>query len=228
MPALAHTKEYEAMKKDETIKSADKEMVRLHSRQGCYQGCFSESKWGRLRRSQKWDLLVQCAPKLAQRHCEVPNSLRGILGISELKHTNGKYSKKVAGLHQCPEPLARALERVLEERMMLGEECTADFAANTLGALLTVWNQHVGELREAVREAASRELLQAQNAQITDQMSTAEVEALTDATRRSLENIVAELQPFSPSPEQKSFRTIALGFEILSADRFEFVRRHGA
>eukprot|EP00435_Cladocopium_sp_Y103_P049756 s1070_g15.t1 len=199
--------EYEELKKDPKIKSADRHMVKTRARQGWYQGCFSDSKWGGQRRSQKWDMLVECAPKMACQYAEVPNVLRSLLGIKERKHTNGKFSKEVGGLHQCPEPLSVALEVILDERMSLGEECTADFAANTLRTLLKVWNENVQNLKDIVQEAAGRELLQAQNESITDDMSLAEIERLTALTKAKLDTIVAELQPFAPSSEHASFRT---------------------
>ena len=216
-PASVPTEEYEELKKDPTVKSAERTLLKNKPKCGAYQGCFSETKWGKQRRLQKWDLMVECAPKLAALYSEVPNSLRGLLGLSEMKHSNGKFSKSVSGLHQCPDPLADALNQILQERMSFGEECTSDFAAHTLSALQAAWNDNVDNLRELVRDAASRELLSVQNAAITDDMSADQVEALAQATNKQLDTILADLQPYTPNPAHASFRR-----DTAVLDRFRF------
>ena len=204
----ARSQEYEELKKNPTIKRADRHMCRTRSRQGWYQGCFSETKWGGQRRRHKWDVLLASAPKLANIYTEIPNSLRSLLGIQEMKHANGKFSKAVSGLHNCPAPLAFALETILDERMSLGEECTADFAAKTLSILLEAWNENIKELRQMVQEAVGQELLHAQNESITEDMSLDEISHITNMMKKKMDTIINELQPFQPDAKHKAFRTM--------------------
>ena len=196
------------MKKKPDIKSAERTLLRQGKHQGLYRGCFSETHWKSKRREHKWDLFAQYAPKLAKIHSEVPNSLRDILGIEVRKHTLGKFSQSEGGSHQCPEPLATALETLLLERIALGEECTADFAAHSLSTLIEVWNGKVGELHEAVREASAKELLREQDDAITEDMSLVEIEAIQIDANKKMEKILSDLRPVELSKNHSSFQTL--------------------
>lgn len=134
-------------------------MLRTRRIAGQFQGCFSKSKWGGQRESQKWDLFCEVAPELAKKCQEVPNHMRQLLGIDTLKHQGSKFGSKLDETHQIPVPLMNALEETLMERMQLGEEVTSDFAEDVLRCLLETWNNCIEQLREHAKKRYESYLL---------------------------------------------------------------------
>ena len=94
---------------------------------GCFAGCMFESKWGVARREQTWELLCATAPAMCKKHKELPNSLRRILGFEKQKHGHGTSSKETERCY-IPFALEQAIEEMIMDRIMLGEEtiCESD------------------------------------------------------------------------------------------------------
>lgn len=132
-------------------------MLTHNRNQGQYQGCFAQSHWSGKRVKHQWDLFCRIAPKQAKQFSELPNHVRTLLGVSELKHTNSKF-KQSDGSHRIPVPIMLALDNLLCERISLGEEVTHDFAAATLLRLITVWNEQLKVLTSQTREMGQRML----------------------------------------------------------------------
>ena len=172
LQSIPATKEYEACKADPNIRYPEKEMLARKDR-GQYQGCFSNSHWGGKWKQEKWDVFADTCNNLAHRHSEIPNLLRPVLGIENLKHANSQY-KAEEGLRNVPTVLASALESLLVDRIQAGEEVTVDFASSVLFELIKLWNSSLESLRNDVRDQLRPGLL-------------AEVEA------RSAEGAAAEL-----------------------------------
>ena len=87
---------------------------------GFFPGCCYESKWGKARRAQNWDLIDRSAPKMSRKFKEVPNSLRKILNYDKLKNGDGSNGVKNVRL---PLVLQEVVEGLVMDRIQLGEEC---------------------------------------------------------------------------------------------------------
>eukprot|EP00438_Fugacium_kawagutii_P014416 Skav236071 [mRNA] locus=scaffold2211:153024:160283:+ [translate_table: standard] len=178
--------EFEKICADPDIRFKEKHFLSTGARSGAYQGCFSKSHWGGQRQKQRWDLLMQHAPKIAKTHSEVPNYLRGILNIDKMKWNGSKFSEK-EGLHTVPPPLATALEHLVMDRLEIGEEITYDFVEQTLRLLVKLWNEKISDLENEVREAGQKRILERENARV-------DLDGLADAERTTSESDVSALQ----------------------------------
>ena len=74
----ARAQEFDALK-EAGHHAPEAHMLKNYRKCGQYQGCFC--KWQPRREKQKWDLLVEIAPNLSKKICEVPNHVRDVLGI---------------------------------------------------------------------------------------------------------------------------------------------------
>ena len=138
---------------------------------GYFPGCLYPSKWGKVRHDQHWPLLVKTAPQLCKRRKELPNSLRSILQINELKYGSGTSAEKRSHL---PPPLEEAIESMLVERIGLGEEVTMHFVKSTILFATSIWNECIGEVRKLVRDHGLK-LLERDDAKLA-QMSPDELD----------------------------------------------------
>lgn len=179
------------------------------ARSGAYQGCFSKSHWGGQRKTQRWDLLMQHAPKIAKKHSEVPNYLRSILNIDKMKWNGGKFSEK-EGLHTVPPPLAAALESLIMDRLEVGEEITFDFVEQTLRLLVKIWNEKISELEREVRETGQKRILEREN-ELVDQDGLADAEhTASEGDASALKNLLGALQTCNVQQHPAAFGKLAL------------------
>ncbi|CAJ1384315.1 unnamed protein product [Effrenium voratum] len=128
---------------------------------GYFRGCFCGSKWGKARKEQNWTLLCKTVPAICKRFKELPNSVRRILNMSHLKNEWG-YTQKADSVH-IPYPLQVCIEDMVMERIVLGEEVTMQFVANTMSFAIDLWNESVGTMQNLFYEK-SLEMLQQQDA----------------------------------------------------------------
>ncbi|CAK9013918.1 Malate dehydrogenase 2, partial [Durusdinium trenchii] len=117
---------------------------------GYFHGCLFESKWGRVRREQQWELLVQTAPKLCQKHKELPNSLRRILNFSTMKH--GEPATAASQKNHLPLVLQDVIENVLMDRIDLGEELGIPFVKNTILWCVELWNECLTSVKQMMKK----------------------------------------------------------------------------
>ena len=199
-------KEYEKIKSDKSIRYPEKYFLQTGARSGAYQGCFSKSHWGGKRQEQKWDVLIKHAPKLAKRHCEVPNSLREVLEIKSRKWDGSKFTK-TDGEHKVPEPLALALDSLVMDRLSAGEEVTMDFVQHLLVTLLELWNKKLLSLADEVRETASKAVLERQE-QLADQSDATEADAIQRQDVSALKHLLDSLAPCNISKHPKGIESL--------------------
>ncbi len=69
-------------------------------RPGCYQGCFSESKWGSIMREQQWDLMARVCPSTAAKYADAPNWVRESLNMARKERNREVQSKFRIALRQ--------------------------------------------------------------------------------------------------------------------------------
>ena len=181
---------------DPAIKHPEKHILTTQRRAGCYQGCFA--KWKRQRTDQKWDLLVQHAPKIARERAEVPNNLRNVLGIQTTKWT-GSHHKSSDGLHVVPDVLARALDCLVLERLDAGEEVTIKLVENILVILIGVWNEHISEIHNEVQQML-------EDLQQSDSDGNKEATSSNAATHA--EQKLQALQPLNVSKHPKAMQNL--------------------
>ena len=93
---------------------------------------------------------MKCAPNMSKVCSEVPNSVRGMLGLVK-KHSNSKFGTS-KGLHKIPPALGVALEKLLMDHILAGEEVTLAFASSVCGSLIELWNEQVEALVKSVGE----------------------------------------------------------------------------
>lgn len=184
-------------------------MLQHTRRQGQYQGCFSKSHWGGKRILHKWDLLCEIAPKQAKIYCELPNHIRSLLGIEKLKHSNSKFAQG-EGSHKVPIPLVLALEKLLMERIHLGEEVTYDFASAVLVRLVNVWNEKVTEIESDVKASLGHAILKEQDEQITSRPSLEQEQSLQRQGEDRFAHILSMLVKCNVSTKEQSLAI--LGF----------------
>lgn len=72
-------------------------MLKHFRKCGQYQGCFA--KWQPQRVKQQWDLLVEIAPNLSKKMCEVPNHIREILGIDVSRRLKSSFDSKIVFIY---------------------------------------------------------------------------------------------------------------------------------
>lgn len=114
---------------------------------GYFAGCVYESKWGKVRRDQKWDVFVATAPHICAQYKELPNCLRRILKMQKLKNSFWGDNPKIDGEHiHLPPPLQAAVEDMVVERLDLGEEVTMSYVKRVLDQGVTMWNRVVPHL----------------------------------------------------------------------------------
>ena len=156
---------------------------------GYFRGCFCGSKWGKARKEQNWTLLCKTAPAICKRFKELPNSVRRILNMSHLKNEWG-YTQKADSVH-IPYPLQVCIEDMVMERIVLGEEVTMQFVANTMSFAIDLWNESVGTMQNLFYEK-SLEMLQQQDANFAnlseDDVDKA-INSMTDAAMQMLKPI---------------------------------------
>ena len=195
--------EYEKIVQDPNIKHKEKFFLANSNRAGAYQGCFSSTHWGGRRVAHKWDLLIKHAPKIAKRYAEVPNNLREVLNIEKHKWTGSKF-KRDDGLHSVPEPLAAALEKLIMDRLSVGEEVSYDFVENTLQLLIHHWNDKVADLETEVTRTVQKKMLERQNEMVDVCGDDARLEAQQE-DMGTLEKLLTCLQPCNVSTQPKAF-----------------------
>lgn len=174
------------------MKHPEKHMLNKQRRAGQYQGCFA--KWQKRRVSHKWDLFCEIAPKQAKICTEIPNSVKVLLGVSELKHANSKF-KNEDGARQVPVHLALAVESILMERIHMGEEVTMDFAAEVLLAMVNTWNSKISELSDEIREHCGQQFLQQQDSMIDTEAAGPDADRLDEQATKQLDHLLEFLRP---------------------------------
>ena len=130
--------------KDAGFKVPIKEVER-ESLPGYFKGCLMESKWGAVRRQQQWNLLVKTCPLLCKKAKELPNSLRRLLHLKlkvSIPHqlSSSKYQ-------HVPFPLQQAVEEMIMDRLVLGEEVTLTLIKNTMSFAIGIFNEVVETMR---------------------------------------------------------------------------------
>ncbi|CAK9000454.1 unnamed protein product [Durusdinium trenchii] len=176
---------------DPSVKHPEKHMLNKQRRAGQYQGCFA--KWQKRRVSHKWDLFCEIAPKQAKICTEIPNSVKVLLGVSELKHANSKF-KNEDGARQVPVHLALAVESILMERIHMGEEVTMDFAAEVLLAMVNTWNSKISELSDEIRERCGQQFLQQQDSMIDTEAAGPDADRLDEQATKQLDHLLEFLR----------------------------------
>lgn len=124
----------------------------VESMDGYFDGCVYASKWAKARKQQKWTLLVQTAPELMKKHCEVPNCIRRIINMKSMKHSIAKPTE-TEQIHM-PLPLQTVVEDLLMERIVLGEEVNMQYAKNLLVFCTELWNSVVSSMHDTLRPKA--------------------------------------------------------------------------
>lgn len=125
---------------------------------------------------------MKCAPNMSKLCSEVPNSVRGMLGLVK-KHSNSKFSTS-KGLHKIPPALGVALEKLLMDHILAGEEVTLAYASSVCNSLIELWNEQVEALVKSVGE---QKLAQADSsltsgANSTDRAAVAQARAAARST----------------------------------------------
>ena len=139
---------------------------------------------------------------------EIPNHLKRVLGIEELKHNNSKY-KMENGSHQIPQPMMEAMESILMERIHLGEEVTIGFCASVLAKMIDVWNDNIEKLKPEVTNFVGQNLLKEQDQQMSEDVTESEV---CVRQKHATEGLEAVLQSLRPIVAKENYRSL----EILS------------
>ena len=130
------------------VKEGVKKPHKLVSKmKGYFPGCVYESKWGKVRKIQKWDVFVATAPSICSKCKELPNAFRRILKLGKLKSfpSTTSVSDSAEQVH-LPVPLQAAVEDLVTERLDLGEEVSMSYVKNVLDQGIAVWNQVVALL----------------------------------------------------------------------------------
>jgi len=117
---------------------------------GYFPGCVFESKWGRVRREQHWEIFVHTAPRICAKHKELPNCLRRILKMKTMKHST-ESTQCTEQIH-LPHALKTAVESMVMSRLELGEEVTMAYVQNTLEHGVKLWNTVVNSMQDSVPE----------------------------------------------------------------------------
>ena len=175
-------------------------MLSNGKRQGLYQGCFSKSHWGDRRIRDKWDLFCDVAPKQAKLYSEIPNCIRGLLGIESRKYTGSRFSAS-DGDHRVPLPLLIALESLLMERIHIGEEVTYDVASSLLIRLVNVWNEQLTQLFNELGEKGCQIVKAFDSAEVEDQ-------AMQEATASHFQMIKSSMHQCKISTNSESLRKL--------------------
>lgn len=211
------SEELERLKQDPEIKHPEKHMLRTSRPAGLYQGCFSKSHWGNKRIKHKWDLFCKVAPKQAKRYAELPNHVRLVLGVDEMKHSNSKF-KVVDGARQIPQPLVEALENLLMERIHLGEEVDNDFCTQVLLQLIEVWNSQVQELVSDVKTHVGPNLLKTQDSELGDEPTESQMEHAQREAERGMNHVLSVLRTCHVSENYLALRTLGckMGVDVQS------------
>lgn len=204
--------EYDKLKADPAIRHPEKHMLNKHRKAGQYQGCFSNSHWSGKRKRDKWDLFCETAPKLARKCHEIPNSIKQLLNIGKLKHSNGRF-KVSEGTRSLPIQLAFAWESMLLERMQLGEEVTSDFAQTLFLQLVEEWNSAIADLAEKAREQLGVQILREHDSTMEDTGDTADNQALA---ARELERLTSSLQACAISKNLTAVRLPGCSYSMCS------------
>ena len=203
--------EYEKLKSDPDVKHPEKHMLQKRRNQGQYQGCFSESHWAKKRREHHWDVFCDIAPRQAKQLSEVPNSVRPLIGIDVLKHSNSKFSVE-EGMHSVPIPLGLAAEHILVDRIHMGEEVTHDFVTKLLVDMIDIWNKNVEKLAKEVQLSMGPELLRHCDATMRDSMSDGEIQELQQAAKAKLEAVLSNLRPCSVKKQHAALRCLGVTY----------------
>lgn len=132
---------------DEAVKSGQKQPIQAvkHFR-GFFPGCVYESKWGKIRREQKWSIFVHTAPKLCEKFKELPNCLRRVINIKNKGASRELPCKRGGKNASLPEPLQEFVEQTILERLELGEEMGIHFVKQTILLGVELWNEVVPKL----------------------------------------------------------------------------------
>eukprot|EP00435_Cladocopium_sp_Y103_P053965 s287_g17.t1 len=124
---------------------------------GYFKGCMFDSKWGRVRKEQKWSLLVTTAPELMKKHHEVPNCIRRITHMKTMKHSVAKLGngsdQELEQIHM-PLPLQMVVEDMLMDRICNGEELNMQSVKSILVFCTELWNLVTGSMRDMFQDMA--------------------------------------------------------------------------
>ena len=139
---------------------------------------------------------------------EIPNHLKRVLGIEELKHNNSKY-KMENGSHQIPKPMMEAMENILMERIHLGEEVTIGFCASVLAKMVDVWNENIEKLKPEVEHFVGQNLLKEQDQQMPDDVTESEIGVRQKHATEGLEAVLRSLRPIVAKENYKSLEILS-------------------
>lgn len=151
---------------------------------GFYPGCTFRSKWGHVRETQRWDLLVQTAPQVCSKFKELPNSIRRIMQFDKMKHGESNCpSQKNSCL---PFALKEVIEGLIMDRVDMGEEVTIQFVKSTILFSASLWNENIESMKQ-ILEAKKMDMLQVHDEELSN-MSPEEIDKLfDDLTERAAE-----------------------------------------
>ena len=114
------------------------EMLRLHRKDGYFQGAGCAQKWPAAREKYCWDAVCELCPKVAAKFAEVPNWLRERFEIG---------GRKGSGTYKVSEDLYEVVDAVLEEVAKKGMELNTSSIEEVLKDALQVYNETVNSWR---------------------------------------------------------------------------------
>ena len=143
------------------------EMLRLHKKDGYFQGAAAASKWPAAREKYSWDMVAELCPKVAAKFSEIPNWLRERFDVD---------GRKGNGTYKVSDDLYEVVDKILEEVVVSGMELNTTAVEEVLKEALETYNEAVTAWRDE-KDKADLEMLQ----KLSDAgTSEAELKAVSD------------------------------------------------
>lgn len=131
---------------------------------GFFRSCVYDCKWGALRVSQRWTLLCSTAPKIMSKCRELPNSLRKMINYSKLKYGEVQTDKRCA----LPVVLSQVVEKIVMDRVLLGEEVSMVYVKHAILHCCDVWNECVDSMKSMLEVHALETLRSLDDVEMTE------------------------------------------------------------
>ena len=167
---------------------------------GYYKGCTFPSKWGDIRKEQRWTLLCETAPKLCKAKKELPNSLRLIIHHPTLKSGNKPMKSEEKTI--MPFVLKQVVEELVMERVDTGEEVCSAFVQNTILWCCNLWNKNMESMREMI-QSKSLDMLKAEDERLA-QLPMQELDAMFQAMSKKVDEMLVPVTMFKSSDALRS------------------------
>ena len=151
---------------------------------GCFRSCVYDSKWGALRKAQKWSLLCSTAPKLMSKFRELPNFLRKMINYSKLKYGEVQTDKRCS----LPVVLSQVVEKIVMDRVLLGEEISMVYVKHAILHCCDVWNECVDSMKSMLETHALETLRSLDDVDMTE-------DAINETFRHMMEKANEILKP---------------------------------